>query len=167
VSALVLEDGGDEDQAIGALLHDAVEDQGGRPRLEDIRMRFGPAVADIVEGCTDADTIPKPEWVDRKRRYVKHIREAPPEVRRVSLADKIHNARAILGDFRKDGDALWSRFNRGKHGTLWYYACLVNVFRGVRPGPMTEDLARTVEALYAEAGAGVRWPNSEDEDPPA
>lgn len=122
VTALVLEDGGDEDQAIAALLHDAVEDQGGRPRLDDIRARFGEVVAKIVEGCTDAETIPKPEWVERKRRYVKHLRHAPADVCRVSLAlaDKLHNARAILIDFRQDRGALWPRFNGGKGGTLWY-----------------------------------------------
>jgi (p)ppGpp synthase/HD superfamily hydrolase len=166
VTALVLEDGGDEDQAIAALLHDALEDQGGRPRLDDIRARFGDVVAGIVEGCTDAETIPKPEWVERKRRYIKHLRHASSAGRRVSLADKLHNARAILLDFRKDRDALWSRFNGGKGGTLWYYGCLVNVFQEVHAGPMTDELTRTVKSLYAEAGEGMSWPKSEDEDPP-
>ena len=167
VASIVLEDGGDEDQAIAALLHDAVEDQGGRPRLADIRARFGERVAMIVEGCTDAETVPKPEWRERKRRYLEHLRHAPPEVLRVSVADKVHNARAILADYRNVGEALWARFNGGKAGTLWYYGCLVNVFREVRPGPLTEELTRVVEGLYAGAGPGVPWPKSEDEVPSA
>lgn len=100
VVALVLEDGGDEDEAIAALLHDAIEDQGDKVTLEQVRSRFGERVARIVQGCTDADTIPKPPWKKRKESYVEHVRHAPPDVRRVSLADKLNNAQAILRDYR-------------------------------------------------------------------
>jgi len=103
VTALVLEDGGSEDEAIAALLHDAVEDQGGMKTLMEIRRRYGDLVAEIVEGCTDAIASPKPPWRQRKERYIEHLRHASPAVRRVSLSDKLHNARSILEDLRKDG----------------------------------------------------------------
>src|ERR1022692_3881980 len=96
VTSIALEHGADEDEAIGALLHDAGEDAGGDGRIEDIRHRFGEPVADIVQGCTDAVTIPKPPWRKRKEDYIAHVAKASPSVRLVSAADKLHNARAIL-----------------------------------------------------------------------
>jgi GTP pyrophosphokinase len=144
VTALVLEDSGDEDEAIAALLHDAVEDQGGQETLTTIRARFGERVARIVEGCTDADVLPKPPWQERKERYIAHLRHAPADVRRVSLADKLHNARAILRDLRACGGALWDRFNGGKAGTLWYYRTLAIVFQETKSGPNADELARVV-----------------------
>ncbi len=111
VSALVLEHGGDEDQAIAALLHDAAEDQGGADTLDDVRRRFGGAVADIVSDCTDAWTEPKPEWRPRKEAYLALLPAKPSKSLLVSLADKTHNAEAILFDYLNLGDALWSRFN--------------------------------------------------------
>jgi (p)ppGpp synthase/HD superfamily hydrolase len=165
VASLVLEDGGDEDQSIAALLHDAVEDQGGAPRLDEIRGRFGPRVAGIVEACSDSDVIPKPPWLARKRAYIRHLRGAPDEVLRVSGADKLYNARAVLADFRVAGDAVFARFTGGKAGTLWYYGCLVNVFSARRPGPLSDELARVVEALRSLAAPGLAWPGSEEEDP--
>lgn len=128
VTALVLEDGGDEDQAIAALLHDAVEDQGGDKTLQSIKERYGERVADIVAGCTDAFRIPKPPWRQRKEAYLKHLVNAPLEVRRVSLADKLHNARSLVDDLHGEGQAVWERFNGGKEGTLWYYRNLVEIF---------------------------------------
>ncbi len=154
VAALVIEDGGDEDEAIAGLLHDAVEDQGGKEMLEEIRRRFGDRVAGIVHGCTDAETIPKPPWLERKKRYVDHICTAPPEVRRVSSADKLHNARAILGDYRHEGERLWKRFSGGRDGTLWYYRALVQAFQAAGSSPMVEELDRVVtelERLVAES----------------
>ena len=153
VAALVLEDGGDEDEAIAALLHDAVEDQGGAATREEIRRRFGDRVTRIVDGCTDADTIPKPPWRERKERYIAHLRHAPADVRRVSIADKLHNAGAILADFRRQGDALWDRFNGGKDGTLWYYRALVQTFRQGGPSFMVEELDRVVSELERVAAA--------------
>ena len=147
VTAIVLENGGDEDEAIAALLHDAVEDQGGKSRLVEIRNWFGPRVARIVEACTDADTLPKPPWRRRKEIYIKHLREAPRDVLLVSAADKLHNARAILADVRRDGNRVWERFNGGKEGTLWYYRTLFEVFRELGPRPMAVELGRVVEQL--------------------
>jgi (p)ppGpp synthase/HD superfamily hydrolase len=147
VASLVLENGGDEDEAIAALLHDAVEDQGGRPRLEEIRRRFGDTVAEIVQGCTDTDASPKPPWQPRKEAYLARLRHAPPSVLLVSLADKLQNARAILADYRSVGEALWSRFTGGREGTLWYYREVVKVYRAGAPGGLTEELDRVVSEI--------------------
>jgi GTP pyrophosphokinase len=147
VTGIALEHGADEDEAIAALLHDAVEDQGGATRLEDIRRRFGERVAAIVEGCTDADVIPKPPWRERKEKYIAHVYEADPSVRLVSAADKLHNARSILLDYRTHGDDLWTRFKGGKDGTLWYYRALVEAFRTHGASPLIAELARVVEEL--------------------
>jgi GTP pyrophosphokinase len=152
VASLVLEDGGDEDEAIAGLLHDAVEDQGGQPTLQEIRRRFGDRVARIVESCTDADTTPKPPWRERKERYLVHIASAPADARRVSSADKLHNARSILLDYRTHGEAVWARFRGGKDGTLWYYRALVTAFRAGGAGPLVRELERVVTALEGLAG---------------
>jgi (p)ppGpp synthase/HD superfamily hydrolase len=110
VTGIVLQYGGREDEAIAALLHDAVEDQGGLPVLEKIRSRFGAEVAAIVEGCTDAYTNPKPAWRERKEKYIAHLQAASPSVRLVCAADKLDNIRAILQDYRIVGEEVWSRF---------------------------------------------------------
>ena len=117
VSSLALEHGANEDEAIAALLHDAVEDAGGKPTLDMIRIRFGDAVADIVAGCTDAYVEPKPDWRPRKDAYLAHLANASASVRLVSASDKLHNARSILLDLRVHGPALWSRFTAGKPGS--------------------------------------------------
>jgi len=140
VTALVLEDGGDEYQAIAALLHDAVEDQGGIETLDEIRKHFGERVAHIVEGCSDSFESPKPPWKERKVNYLRHLREADIDVMRVSLADKLHNARSILRDLQQHGDVIWERFKGGKDGTLWYYRSLVDVFRENDFSPMVGEL---------------------------
>ncbi len=147
VTSLVLEDGGDEDQAIAALLHDAPEDQGGLAVLDEIRRRFGDRVAEIVDGCTDTYEHPKPPWRQRKKAYLDHLLLASDEVRRVSLADKLHNARSILYDLRRSGDGTWQRFKGGKQGTLWYYQSLVQVFLKLGGSPLVEELVRTVEEI--------------------
>jgi (p)ppGpp synthase/HD superfamily hydrolase len=152
VAAIVLEDGGDEDEAIAALLHDAVEDQGGLPILAIISERFGERVADIVQGCTDADTHPKPPWQERKEEYIAHVRHASPSVRRVSLADKLHNARAVLHDQRQIGDAIFDRFAGGKAGTIWYYRTLAHVFLDTHSGPNAAELDRVVTEIERLAG---------------
>lgn len=144
VCALVLEDGGDEDQAIAALLHDAVEDQGGHETLQEIRLRFGDRVAMIVDGCTDTYEKPKPDWKYRKTEYIRHLSSAAPEIVLVSLADKLHNARSILADLKKNGDVIWGRFNGGKDGTLWYYRSLVGVFQQISDSIMVQELTRIV-----------------------
>jgi len=147
VAALVLEDGGDEDQAIAGLLHDAVEDQGGHQTLEEVRQRFGNQVAFIVESCSDAFDAPKPPWRERKENYLDHLRNAPPEVRRVSLADKVHNARSILDSLQKDGNKVWDRFNGGRDGTLWYYQSLVQVFKETGNDFMTHELENIIAEI--------------------
>lgn len=149
VAGIVLEAGGSEDQAIAALLHDAVEDQGGKPTRERIRQLFGENVVRIVDGCTDADVIPKPPWRPRKEAYVKRLREEDDEIRLVSLADKIHNARSILYDYRELGPDLWGRFRGGKEGTLWYYHTLASIFDETGPFPLAYELRRVVNALDA------------------
>jgi len=156
VAATVLEYGGDEDLAIAALLHDSVEDQGGRARLEDVRNRFGERVARIVEGCSDslADTAGgerKAHWQERKEAYLAHLRNGDDDLLRVSLADKVHNARAILRDLRKPevGDAIWSRFSQPKERTLWYYRSLADTFCEKLPGQLSNELREIVEVLSA------------------
>ena len=147
VCALVIEFGGDEDQAIAGLLHDAIEDQGGSSTREEIRKRFGERVTAIVEGCTDADTHPKPPWKPRKEAYIARLRKAPPEVRLVSAADKLHNVRTITANYRQLGENLWSRFRGGKEGTLWYYRELVRTFWDLGPQSIADELAQAVEEL--------------------
>src|SRR5580765_608728 len=125
VAAIAMEYGANEKEAIAALLHDAVEDCGGAKRLRDIERKFGKRVAKIVDGCTDTDQTPKPPWLKRKRAYVEHVRHAPMPTKLVSASDKLHNVRAILMDYRQEGEKLWSRFGGGKLGALWYYRALV------------------------------------------
>jgi (p)ppGpp synthase/HD superfamily hydrolase len=157
VAATVLEYGGDEDLAIAALLHDSVEDQGGKARLEDIRNRFGERVARIVEACSDslANTAGgerKAHWQERKDAYIAHLKTADEDILRVSLADKVHNARAILRDLRKPevGEKIWSRFSQPKERTLWYYRNLGDIFCDVLPGQLSNELREIVEVLEAE-----------------
>jgi (p)ppGpp synthase/HD superfamily hydrolase len=147
---IVLNYGGDEDQAIAALLHDAVEDQGGRARLEEIRQRFGENVAQIVAGCTDAWETPKPPWRKRKEEYLEHLKTAPPDVLLVSCADKIDNARSTLRDYRRLGETFWGRFRGGKSGTLWYYRSLVQILGEVCPQPMVRELTQVVVEIEEE-----------------
>jgi GTP pyrophosphokinase len=147
VAGTVLEHGGDEDEAIAALLHDAVEDQGGQETLKQIRLRYGHRVATIVEECTDADVIPKPPWRERKEAYLAHLRHASTSARLVSSADKLHNARAILSDYRDLGDEIWSRFNSTKEENLWYYRSLAEVFLSTGPKRLATELARVVADL--------------------
>jgi (p)ppGpp synthase/HD superfamily hydrolase len=148
VASIVLTHGGDEDEAIAALLHDAVEDQGGKPRLREIRKKFGPRVARIVDGCTDADTIPKPPWLERKKMYLRHLRSADASTCLVSAADKLYNAREILDDYRAHGAPIWQRFSGHKEGTLWYYRELARILRRKCPPAIVSELTRVVQELY-------------------
>src|ERR1017187_4568106 len=132
VCALVIEAGGDEDQAIAGLLHDAVEDQGGIPTLETIRHMFGDRVACIVESCSDSmatDPNEKPPWRERKIKYLEHLRSANADALIVSAADKLHNARAVLADYRELGEGLWLRFNAPKEDQLWFYEEMIKTLR--------------------------------------
>jgi (p)ppGpp synthase/HD superfamily hydrolase len=150
VASLVLDDGGDEDEAIAALLHDAVEDQGGRDTLRRVRRQFGGRVADIVAACSDTDVTPKPPWRERKEAYIAHLRDPalPAGTVRVSLADKLHNSRAILFDLRAGRD-VFARFNAGREDQHWYYHELANTFADVSDSPMAAELRHVVDELLA------------------
>lgn len=156
VAGIVLEAGGDEDQAIAGLLHDAVEDApaGEADAVRGvIAARFGDRVLELVEACTDADTRPKPPWRARKEAYLRHLPDAPPAALLVSSVDKLHNARAILRDLRTLGEALWDRFAGGKEGTLWYYESLVTAYREAGGTPVVAELERVVGRMRREADA--------------
>ena len=135
VAGLVLESGGDEDLAIAALLHDAVEDaedMSGEEMSDRIRAKFGDRVADIVDGCSDAKSSPgesKPPWRSRKEAYLEHLRSAPHDVLRVSIADKVHNARSIATDQDRFGEELWKRFSSTSEESRWYYTSLRDIYK--------------------------------------
>jgi len=156
VASLVLEAGGDEDMAIAALLHDVVEDCGGMPRMREVRKQFGPRVAEMVEGCTDSFGEPKPEWLERKKDYLREVKHADVETRLVSASDKLHNVRTILADYRKDGEAIWTRFNGGREGTLWYYRALSDEYRRRSPNRITRELEIAVAELEQAVGQKPR-----------
>jgi (p)ppGpp synthase/HD superfamily hydrolase len=158
VASIALEHGADEDEAIAAVLHDAVEDQGGAAVEIEIRRRFGDKVADIVKACSDTDAVPKPPWRARKERYIAHIGAATTSAsaRLISAADKLHNARSILADFRSHGDDLWTRFTGGRDGTLWYYRALVTEFAKAGETALVEELHRVVSEIERLAGRSGR-----------
>jgi (p)ppGpp synthase/HD superfamily hydrolase len=147
VAAIVLEFGGDEDCAIAALLHDVVEDCGGRPVLREIENEFGPRVARMVEGCTDSFDEPKGPWKTRKDEYLERLRTEDPNTRFVSACDKLDNARSVLRDFRKDGDSIWQRFHGGREGTLWYYRALADAFQQSPVSNVASELNLVVNEL--------------------
>ena len=147
VASLVLEAGGDEDLAIAALLHDVVEDCGGAPMLKEVQRRFGKRVAEIVDGCTDAYALPKPPWKERKDKYIARLKTEGPDTRLVSAADKLNNVRSILSDYRAIGESVWSRFNGGREGTLWYYRTLRDEFLRDSPNRVTRDFDLAVKEL--------------------
>jgi (p)ppGpp synthase/HD superfamily hydrolase len=153
VSALVIEAGGNETQAIAGLLHDAVEDQGGQPTLDEIDARFGSEVAKIVSDCSDTDQIPKPPWRERKERYVAHLETTSDATILVSLADKVDNARAILRDLRLHGDGFWQRFNvSDPQQHLWYYRGLLQVFEKRSDSWLVDELRRTIDEIASLVG---------------
>jgi (p)ppGpp synthase/HD superfamily hydrolase len=147
VTAIVMEHGGNEDEAIAALLHDAVEDQGGEATLEEIRCRFGATVAEIVAGCSDTMLSPKPSWRQRKEAHIAHLREASPSVRLVVAADKLHNVGSLLREYRRRGESLWAVFHGGREGTLWYYRTVTEILKQTAATPIVEELDRAVEEL--------------------
>jgi GTP pyrophosphokinase len=148
VTSLVLEHGGGEDEAIAALLHDAIEDAGGPARRDDIRARFGDEIARLVEACSDSDGENKAPWAERKRAYVGHLAvSGDPRARLVTACDKLHNARSVLADYRKLGAELWKRFNGGREGTLWYYRALADEFARGGPDDVANEIGRAVSEL--------------------
>jgi GTP pyrophosphokinase len=152
VASLALEHGATEEEAIAALLHDAVEDQGGDERLAEIAERFGPTVAAIVEACSDAQEQPKPPWRQRKEAHLARLQGATNSVHLVVACDKLHNIRSILRDYHCLGEALWRRFRGGREGTLWYYRATLELLQ--RPGrsALTDELRRALEALERLTG---------------
>ncbi len=152
VSSRILVAGGSEVQAIAGLLHDAAEDQGGVPTLENIKTRFGVHVAQIVADCTDSWAEPKPEWRFRKEAYISALPSKMPESLLVSLADKVDNAEAILYDYRVLGDKLWSRFTGGRQGTIWYYRSLSRIFTDLLPCALSDQLSLIVSQFPDPAG---------------
>jgi (p)ppGpp synthase/HD superfamily hydrolase len=170
VASLALDHGADEDEAVAAALHDAIEDAealGAATVRSWIRFKFGERVLEIVEGCTDADVQPKPAWRERKERYVSNIAHDDASIVLVSAADKLHNARAVLSDFRNVGSSVFGRFDQdaGIDGTLGYYRGLVSAFQGraqqlqdQRLHRLISELGRTVSELEHEAGVEGRWP---------
>ncbi|MBF2016941.1 MAG: HD domain-containing protein [Rivularia sp. T60_A2020_040] len=147
VSALILEAGGTEDQAIAGLLHDAVEDQGGKVIREQIRQQFGETIVEIVDGCTESDITPKPPWKERKIKYIENIRNASDSVKLVSLADKLHNARSLLIGYRNQGDKLWDYFNGTKEDKLWFYGELLEIYKQNNVNFMTLELERILDEI--------------------
>jgi len=152
VSSIVLDDGGNEDEAIAGLLHDAAEDHGGRARLEDIRSRFGDAVAKIVEDCTDSwEKLQMNQFVELLR-YAEHARALPLSSLRVSVADKVHNTYAILRDLRNEGESVWERFNAAPDDVISYYQSLVRSYREAGGGKLVDELDRIVRGIEREMG---------------
>jgi (p)ppGpp synthase/HD superfamily hydrolase len=150
VTGLVLEDGGSEDEAIAAMLHDSVEDGGGRPLLARLDREFGPRVAEIVAACSDSlDPCDERSWRERKEDYLAHLPAVTDDgVLRVALVDKVHNARSIVCDYRDEGQVMWERFaNKTADDQLWYYRELLLFFAERRRGPLVEDLQRAVDEL--------------------
>jgi GTP pyrophosphokinase len=147
--AIVLEHGGDEDEAIGALLHDAIEDVQPTDAARATVASFGDRVLAIVEGCTDSDEHPKKPWRERKERYIEHLRTADASVLLVAGADKLHNARSVLMDLRAIGDEVWRRFNAGREESLWYYRAVIGAMRSnpAHRSALVDELERTVSEI--------------------
>ena len=147
VASLVLEYGGDEEQAIAALLHDSIEDSGHLTSYGEIHRRFGERVTDIVRACTDADTTPRPPWLERKAAYVARVSHEPADARLVSAADKLYNVRTLLKDYRQTGHGVWQRYTGDPADVLWYYRALVTEFRVAGEHPIVDELDRAVAQL--------------------
>ncbi len=152
VASLVLEYGGGEDEVIAALLHDVPEDCGGQEVLDEIRQKFGMGAAAIVEGCTDTLETPKPKWRPRKEAHIGHLQTAHRSVRLVAAADKLHNARSILRDYRSVGEKVWERFAAPKEEVLWYYGAVTRALAAKGSNPLVEELDRTVGELVRAGG---------------
>lgn len=153
--SIALDHGAGEDEAIAALLHDAIEDVQPTAEVRVAVAAFGPEVLRIVEGCTDSDSHPKPPWRERKEAYVAHLAEADGPILLVSAADKLHNARSIVSDLWRHGAATWDRFTGGRDGSLWYHRALVDAFRAnpAHPAALVDELDRTVTEMETLAGA--------------
>ncbi len=156
VAALVGEYGGDARQVAAALLHDAAEDQGGQVALEAIEARLGAEVAEYVRACSDSLTQPKQSWRPRKEAYIDRIADLAEEVKLIIAADKLHNIRSLLRDYRQAGEALWQRFNGGRAGTLWYYQAVAAALEESWRHPILDELREVVDRLAAMADGSER-----------
>ncbi|MXY69878.1 MAG: HD domain-containing protein [Acidobacteriia bacterium] len=150
VAALVMEAGGSEDECIAALLHDAVEDQGGAGTADEIRHRFGAEVARIVEACSE-DKGAGRTWTERKRSAVSKVAGMDASARLVLTADKLHNIRSVVSEHAKIGDAVWWRFGGGREGTLWYYRAMADAIAGAGGSRLLRELRAAVDNLEALA----------------
>lgn len=158
VSALALEYGGNETQAIAALLHDSAEDCGGRPMLETVRVLFGDDVATIVESCTDTFDDPKPAWRPRKEAYLKAMALKPATAKLVACADKLHNLSNTLRDIEIDGAAAWtekmkSSPNGAADKQVWYYIGCLKALSTSWTHPILDEFGRAVLRLCALVGS--------------
>jgi (p)ppGpp synthase/HD superfamily hydrolase len=153
---LALSFGANEDEAIAALLHDTIEDQGGAAARREIRRRFGARVAAIVDGCSDTDAAPKPPWRARKEQLVARLGRAPRAVRLVCAADKLDNARALIAEYRAHGEAIWRKFNGGREGTLWYYRAVADALSARERTPLVAELDAAVAEIERLARRAAR-----------
>ena len=152
VASLVGGHGGDENQFIAALLHDAVEDQGGLETLQRIRARFGDDVAGLVLACSDADTDPKPPWQERKDQFLESVRKADGRVKLIVAADKLHNSRELAGHLIERGPEVWKIFKAGKERTLWFQAEILKALeQGAWRHPILRELNDAVDMLHRTA----------------
>lgn len=147
VASIALEYGASEDEAIAALLHDAVEDQGGESTYRTIHRRFGVTIADIVHECTDSYGEPKPPWRERKEAYLRRLAQASSSARLVKAADTLDNCRSLTHAYRRRGESVWNHFRGGRDGTLWYFRQTVETLKSFPPHPLVEELDRTVAQL--------------------
>lgn len=168
VASLVMSESGHvpfpvtEDMVIAAVLHDTVEDHGGSTRLADVTENFGPAVASMVEGLSDTlseDSLNKEPWLERKQTYLTKLAEEPKEVQLISAADKLHNARSIVDDYRVIGSEVWKRFKRGRDQQLWYFNELLKIFRNSGENRIVEELGRVVDELKELSAGEAKTPS--------
>ncbi|MGI0495599.1 HD domain-containing protein [Alkalinema pantanalense CENA528] len=145
VAALVLEDGGDEDSAIAALLHDAIEDQGGATTREVIRQQFGDRVTHLIDTCTESDITPKPPWKHRKTQYLEQLKTASDDAIRIILADKLHNARSIHRDLQTHPDQTWQKFNASPSDIRWFYQSCLTILQQRSQSPMVKELQQILK----------------------
>ncbi|GAB4460147.1 MAG: HD domain-containing protein [Elainellaceae cyanobacterium] len=151
VAALVLEDGGSEEEAIAALLHDAVEDQGGEPIYTEILRRYGSQVAAIVHDCTVPPRAASQTWKSHKLDYLNQIRHASPEAQRVILADKLHNVRSLITNLRQTGESTWSAFAASKADNLWLHQELADLFEQYAHSSLVAEFRQQIHTLLSLA----------------
>jgi len=164
VMVTVAEHGGTEDQLVAAVLHDYLEDIPGSS-AQDLTLRFGPRVAELVVGLSDTTELPKPPWGPRKQAYLTHLARAPVELKLISAADKLHNARSIQRDLHQIGSEVFDRFSASRVQTLWYYRAVVRSLGHDWAHPLLDELRQVVDALHEQAGEPLPGPGELDPMP--